>query len=281
MKRTGVIVLLSVICLILQTGCGAEEAVSSATSTEAVVDTTEVIELAEETEELESTETVESVASEETEVMEVVETTETTEELEFAIAALDKTMYATKNVNLRQGPSTDYEKVGSLKTNDAVHVIGQADTGWYQIEYNGQSAYVADSFLSDTKVEVQTNATSNTASSNSTASTSASNTGVPVEDYGDEDGAPVAMTEEEMAAADAAFEAEQAASMAAADAAVPWSIRFIAENGLVPGNTYTCYERNMHGGYGKVVYYVVSEAELSIVSEETLTEEEYYAAMGY
>lgn len=271
MKRTGVIVLLSVICLTLQTGCGAEEAVSSATSTEAVVDTTEVIELAEETEELESTETVESVASEETEVMEVVETTETTEELEFAIAALDKTMYATKNVNLRQGPSTDYEKVGSLKTNDAVHVIGQADTGWYQIEYNGQSAYVADSFLSDTKVEVQTNASSNTASSNSTSSISASNTGAPVEDYGDEDGAPV---EDTSYVEDVSYDEDINPNNT-------WAARFIANNGLVPGETYTVYDRSDSGNYTRLVYYIVSETELRTLSEELITEEEYYTAMGY
>ncbi len=79
---------------------------------------------------------------------------EDSEEPTYTVTDLDKTMYAKQSVNLRSGPSTDYEKVGSLNTNDEVCVTGQADTGWYRISYNGGVAFVSNNYLSDTKVEI-------------------------------------------------------------------------------------------------------------------------------
>lgn len=37
-------------------------------------------------------------------------------------------MYAQSSVNLRQGPSTEYDKVGSLSTNQSVTVTGYVET---------------------------------------------------------------------------------------------------------------------------------------------------------
>lgn len=76
------------------------------------------------------------------------------EEPIYTVREMDKTMYAKQSVNLRSGPSTDYEKVGSLNTNDEVTVTGQADNGWYRIEYSCGVAFVSNNYLSDTKVEV-------------------------------------------------------------------------------------------------------------------------------
>ena len=72
----------------------------------------------------------------------------------YTVADISKTMYAKQSVNLRSGPSTDYEKVGSLNTNDEVVVTGQANNGWYRIDYNGGVAFVSDNYLSDAKVEI-------------------------------------------------------------------------------------------------------------------------------
>ena len=72
----------------------------------------------------------------------------------YTVTDMTKTMYAKQSVNLRSGPSTDYEKVGSLTTNQEVTVTGQADTGWYRINYNGGVAFVSNNYLNDTKVEV-------------------------------------------------------------------------------------------------------------------------------
>ena len=88
----------------------------------------------------------------------VAKDTETTpkaeEEPTYTVREIDKTMYAKQSVNLRSGPSTDFEKVGSLTTNQEVTVTGIADTGWYRINYNGGVAFVSNNYLSDTKVEV-------------------------------------------------------------------------------------------------------------------------------
>lgn len=72
------------------------------------------------------------------------------------INPLDKVMYAKGAVNTRQGPSTDYTKVGGLSLNEQVHVTGQSEsTKWYEIEINGEKVYVSNKYLSDTKVTVQ------------------------------------------------------------------------------------------------------------------------------
>ena len=65
-------------------------------------------------------------------------------------------MYAIQTVNVRNLPSTDGEKVGNLSTNQEVTVIGQCnETGWYRIEYNGETAYVSNNYLSAEMVSVQ------------------------------------------------------------------------------------------------------------------------------
>ena len=44
-----------------------------------------------------------------------------------------KPMWAIQIVNCREGASTEYNKVGSLKEHEQVNVTGVASTGWYQI----------------------------------------------------------------------------------------------------------------------------------------------------
>lgn len=73
--------------------------------------------------------------------------------LEYTYTEMEATMYAQQTVNVRDLPSTDGNKVGSLLTNDEVKVTGQADNGWYRIEYNDSVAYVSDSYLGENKVE--------------------------------------------------------------------------------------------------------------------------------
>ncbi len=74
----------------------------------------------------------------------------------YTYTDMTATMYATQTVNVRNLPSTDGEKVGSLSTNQEVTVIGQCnETGWYMFDYNGQNAFVSNKYLSTEKVEVQ------------------------------------------------------------------------------------------------------------------------------
>ena len=72
----------------------------------------------------------------------------------YTIVAMDATMYATAGVNVRAGYSTSDHILGGLAAGSSVHVTGKvqkdgADLGWYQVAYNGASAYISASFLTD------------------------------------------------------------------------------------------------------------------------------------
>lgn len=69
------------------------------------------------------------------------------------ITALNTTMYSKGDVNVRKGPSTDYEKIGALTLNQEVKITGQSkSTGWYRIEFNGGEGYVSQNYLSNSKI---------------------------------------------------------------------------------------------------------------------------------
>ena len=94
-------------------------------------------------------------------VNEVMETTEETVEEEqlpsYTVTEMSAVMYAQVSSNVRSGPSTDYEVIGGLKVNQAVNVIGRADTGWYKIEYgNKENAFVSGKLLAETMVVIAT-----------------------------------------------------------------------------------------------------------------------------
>lgn len=75
--------------------------------------------------------------------------------LEYTYNEMNATMYAQQTVNVRSMPSTDGEKLGSLSTNDEIKVTGQCnETSWYRIEFDGNVAYVSDSYLGTDKVEI-------------------------------------------------------------------------------------------------------------------------------
>lgn len=72
--------------------------------------------------------------------------------MEYTYTDLDKTLYASGTVNVRNLPSTDGEKVGSLKTSQEVKVTGQCvETKWYRIEFDGATGYVSSSYLTADK----------------------------------------------------------------------------------------------------------------------------------
>ena len=52
----------------------------------------------------------------------------------------------TENLNVRSGPSTSYEKIGILKLDENVDVIGKSN-GWYKIDFQGKEGYIHASYL--------------------------------------------------------------------------------------------------------------------------------------
>lgn len=95
----------------------------------------------------------------------------------YTFTDLNKTMYATSSVNVRNLPSADGDKVGSLSKGQEVKVTGQCnETKWYRITLNGTTAYVSNNYLSDKKpVAESTPSTPSTPNTPNTPSTPPAN----------------------------------------------------------------------------------------------------------
>ena len=79
------------------------------------------------------------------------ESTPAPEPAAFTVEDMPETpMWAISEVNCRDGASTDYAKIGSLKADEKVIVNGKASTGWYRfVLADGTEAYVSDKYLTD------------------------------------------------------------------------------------------------------------------------------------
>ncbi len=76
--------------------------------------------------------------------------------------AVTGTMYAKSAVNVRNQPSTDGEKVGRLAYGQKVTVTGQCEeTGWYQVNLNGETAFVSNSYIVSEKPAATTQTAGN------------------------------------------------------------------------------------------------------------------------
>ena len=150
--------LLFSISLLVLTSCGNNtETVSKndvAVETEKMsetVETTETEKVLDTSENMEETESKIAETLVNTEITEVVEE-ETLNPQTIVVKELNQTMYAKSAVNVRKGDSTEYEKVGSLSFNQQVQVTGQSEaTGWYRIEFNGETGFVSQNYLSTEK----------------------------------------------------------------------------------------------------------------------------------
>ena len=178
MKSRFIVLLTALLTTSLLIGCGTEstankqiETASATTTEESTSEQTEKVteepseEVLTEAETTESTETAEAIdESESSEASEPEQATETPvveetkpEEPAFTFTEVTATKYATQSVNVRSGPSTDFDKIGGLTTNQEVQVISRCnETGWYKFIWtDGSEACVSDKYLSDSKVEVQ------------------------------------------------------------------------------------------------------------------------------
>ncbi|WP_207637876.1 SH3 domain-containing protein [Butyrivibrio sp. XBB1001] len=65
------------------------------------------------------------------------------------------TMYSQRALNVRSGPSTEYDIYGYLEYNTEVQVLGQYDkNGWYLIEFFGGEAFASNRFIAETEVDL-------------------------------------------------------------------------------------------------------------------------------
>lgn len=89
----------------------------------------------------------------------------------YTYTEMNETMYAKNSVNVRSLPSTDGEKLGSLKKNNEVTVTGRCkETGWYRITYGDGEAFVSDKYISGERSLETTGATETANVANTTGS---------------------------------------------------------------------------------------------------------------
>ena len=74
---------------------------------------------------------------------------DTTQEKKYTFSDFYKDMYTTANINVRDLPTTDGNKIGGFMRGTKVLVTGQCkETGWYRVEYDDGIGYVSDEYLS-------------------------------------------------------------------------------------------------------------------------------------
>ena len=98
----------------------------------------------------------------------------------YTYSELSQTMYAKSAVNVRDLPSTDGKKIGSLKASQEIAVTGKCDqTGWYRFDWNSTTGYVSDKYIVSEKPVANTVAANTTTAGNSNTAENqyASNTG--------------------------------------------------------------------------------------------------------
>lgn len=60
-------------------------------------------------------------------------------------------VYTTGNVNLRQGPGLNYDKIGSVSEKTELEYLGETSTDargvdWYKVNYNGRTAWISSKY---------------------------------------------------------------------------------------------------------------------------------------
>jgi uncharacterized protein YkwD len=173
----------SMIAALALTGCGSESTASvdgtESTLSEIEAENTESADVALlEGEDLEETietdtEEIESTQTEETETEVVAESDST----DYTYTDMSATMYADSSVSVRDLPSTDGNKLGSLSANQEVTVTGQCnETSWYRIEYKNGVGYVSNKYLSEEKVATTSTGSGSGSASDSTDSSASAGT---------------------------------------------------------------------------------------------------------
>ena len=99
----------------------------------------------------------------------------------YTYSELSQTMYAKSAVNVRDLPSTDGKKIGSLKASQEITVTGKCDqTGWYRFDWNNTTGYVSDKYIVSEKPAVNTvAATGNNSAAGNTTAVTQQNTAAP------------------------------------------------------------------------------------------------------
>lgn len=74
----------------------------------------------------------------------------------ITISEMNDTVYVSANgVNLRLGPGTEYNAVSSLSRGKELKRTGVTNNGWSQVEWDGEKAYLSNTYVTEEKPEAQ------------------------------------------------------------------------------------------------------------------------------
>ena len=123
-----------------------EEETTSIEETNTIEEETSTIE---ETTSVEETTSMEETSTIEEETSSIEETSNIPAESTYTISELDMTMYTVKGCNIRQGASTEYDVIGTLRKGEAVKITGKVnEVNWYEISLSeDKKGYVSGSLL--------------------------------------------------------------------------------------------------------------------------------------
>ena len=182
----------TILCAALMlTACGSKETTSNetasteTTSVESTVESTTETAVAEPTAEPAKTPTESEAAPTKTATAPTVEPTAepvepTAVSTGYTYSEVSQTMYAKSAVNVRDLPSTDGKKIGSLKASQEIAVTGKCDqTGWYRFNWNGTTGYVSDKYIISEKPVANTVVSANNNSNAAQGNTMQQNTAAP------------------------------------------------------------------------------------------------------
>ncbi len=72
---------------------------------------------------------------------------------EFQVTELSTQGEITSDVNVRKGPSTDYDKIGTVRVGETIPVTGETADGWYRVTYQGQEGYIYGKYMTVQQTE--------------------------------------------------------------------------------------------------------------------------------
>ena len=74
-------------------------------------------------------------------------------ESEYTVTELNDIKYASTTVNVRKGPDTTFEKLGTLTMNQEVCITGVCSANdWYRVAFNDEEGFVSGKYLAEQKV---------------------------------------------------------------------------------------------------------------------------------
>lgn len=72
---------------------------------------------------------------------------------ELQVTELSAQGEITSDVNVRKGPSTDYDKIGTVRVGETIPVTGETADGWYRVTYKGQEGYIYGKYMTVQQTE--------------------------------------------------------------------------------------------------------------------------------